>query len=51
VNVAYLAGETTIKNMSVVEEPRTGYVAIKAEEVIDMQKQIIDLQAKLLEKK
>lgn len=51
VNVAYLAGETTIKNMSVVEELRTGYVAIKAEEVIDMQKQIIDLQAKLLEKK
>ena len=51
VNVAYLAGETTIKNMSVVEEPRTGYVAIKAEEVIDMQKQIIDLQAKLLDSK
>jgi predicted transcriptional regulator len=51
VNVAYLAGETTIKNMSVVEEPRTGYVAIKADEVINMQKQIIDLQGKLLDKK
>lgn len=48
VNVAYLAGETTIKNMSVVEEPRTGYVAIKAEEVINLQKQIIELQGKLL---
>lgn len=51
VNVAYLAGETSIKNMSVVEEPRTGYVAIKAEEVIGMQKQIINLQEKLLDKK
>ena len=48
VNVAYLVGETTIRNMSVVEEPRTGYVAIKADEVIGMQKQIIDLQGKLL---
>ncbi len=51
VNVAYLTGETSIKNMSVVEEPRTGYVAIKADDVIDMQKQIIELQGKLLEKK
>ena len=50
VNVAYLVGETTIRNMSVVEEPRTGYVAIKADEVIGMQKQIIDLQSKLLNK-
>ena len=48
VNVAYLTGETTIRNMSVVEEPRTGYVAIKAEDIIDMQKKIIDLQGKLL---
>jgi predicted transcriptional regulator len=51
VNVAFLTGETSIKNMSVVEEPRTGYVAIKADDVIDMQKQIIDLQGKLLDKK
>jgi transcriptional regulator with XRE-family HTH domain len=51
VNVAYLVGETTIRNMSVVQEPQTGYVAIKADEVIDMQKQIIELQGKLLEKK
>jgi len=50
VNVAYLTGETTIRNMSVVEEPRTGYVAIKADDVIDLQKQIIDLQGKLLDK-
>jgi predicted transcriptional regulator len=50
VNVAYLAGETTIRNMSVVQEPQTGYVVIKADEVIDMQKQIIELQSKLLEK-
>lgn len=51
VNVAYLTGETTIKNMSILEEPRTGFVAIRAEEIIELQKKIIDLQAKLLETK
>jgi hypothetical protein len=49
--VAYLTGETTIKNMSILEEPRTGFVAIRAEEIIELQKKIIDLQAKLLETK
>jgi len=49
VNVAYLAGETTIKNMSVVEEPGSGYVAIKADEIIELQKKIIELQTKLLQ--
>jgi transcriptional regulator with XRE-family HTH domain len=51
VSVAYLVGETTIKDMSVLQEPKMGYVAIKADEVIEMQKTIIDLQSKLLEKK
>lgn len=50
VNVAYLTGETTVRNMSVLEEPRTGYVTVKASDVIDMQKKIIDLQDKLLYK-
>ncbi|MES2517848.1 MAG: helix-turn-helix transcriptional regulator [Bacteroidota bacterium] len=48
VSVSYIVGETTIKNISVVQEPQTGYVAIKADEVIEMQKQIIELQSKLL---
>lgn len=51
VNVAYLVGETTIRNMSVVQEPQTGYVVIKADDVIDMQKRIIELQSRLLDKK
>ena len=50
VDVVYLVGETTIRNRLVVEELRVGYVAIKADEVIAMQKQIIDLQSKLLNK-
>ncbi len=48
VNVAYIVGDTTIRNLDAVEEPQTGYVVIKADEVINMQKQIIDLQGKLL---
>ncbi|PWK17012.1 Cro/C1-type helix-turn-helix DNA-binding protein [Arcicella aurantiaca] len=50
VNVAYLAGETSIKNMSAVQEAQTGYVVIKADDVIEMQKKIIDLQGQLLQK-
>ncbi len=50
VNVAYLMGETSIKNMSAIQEPQTGYVIIKAEEIIEMQKKIIHLQGQLLQK-
>lgn len=50
VNVAYLVGETSIKNMSAVQETQTGYVIIKADDVIEMQKKIIDLQGQLLQR-
>ncbi|MDR6560138.1 MULTISPECIES: helix-turn-helix transcriptional regulator [Arcicella] len=48
VKVAYLTGETDIPSMSVVQESEAGYVALKADDVIEMQKQIIELQSKLL---
>lgn len=48
VRVAYLTGETDIPSMSVVQESEAGYVALKADDVIAMQKQIIELQNRLL---
>lgn len=49
VRVAYLTGETDIPSMSVVQESEAGYVALKADDVIAMQKQIIELQNRLLQ--
>jgi transcriptional regulator with XRE-family HTH domain len=49
VRVAYLTGETDIPSVSVVQESEAGYVALKADDVIAMQKQIIELQNRLLQ--
>ncbi|MDI9864960.1 helix-turn-helix domain-containing protein [Flectobacillus longus] len=50
VTVAYLMGESEIQNISDVQETQAGYVVLKTEEVLDMQRKIIELQAKLLAK-
>lgn len=48
VKVAFLTGEIDFPSISVVQEQQAGYVVLKADDVIDMQKQIIELQNKLL---
>lgn len=48
VSVAFLTGESDIPTFTNVHEPQAGYVILKTEDVLDMQKQIIDLQNRLL---
>jgi transcriptional regulator with XRE-family HTH domain len=50
VSVAFLTSETDLPSPLIAQEPQIGYVTVKTEEVIDMQRKIIDLQSQLLKK-
>ncbi len=50
VTVAYLMGESDIQNISDVQDTQAGYVLLKTDDVLEMQRKIIDLQGKLLAK-
>ncbi|MFC0181098.1 Cro/C1-type HTH DNA-binding domain-containing protein [Pseudarcicella hirudinis] len=50
VSVSYLTGESDLQKLPNAKEQQAGFVNIKMDEVLDMQRQIIDLQNRLLMK-